>query len=91
MADQEYDELAARLTDPNISLPAPGEVQAGAVAEADGRDFSLGECRSVIPSAGLLRRRVAGSVRLTMPRSSSWRTLLAARTASWSARPFTAC
>jgi hypothetical protein len=43
MADTNYDELAARLTDPATPLPAPRAVLTGDAAAADGRAFLLRE------------------------------------------------
>lgn len=57
MTDQEYDELAARLTDSNTPLPAPREVQTGAAAEAAGRDFLVREYGSMDAVNEVLRGR----------------------------------
>ncbi len=43
MADTNYDELAARITDPATPLPEPGTVFTGATAAAEGRAFLLRE------------------------------------------------
>jgi hypothetical protein len=43
MADMDYDELAARLTDPATPLPRPTEVATGDEAAARGRAFLLRE------------------------------------------------
>lgn len=43
MADIDYDELAARLTDPTTPLPAPDAVLTGDAAAAEGRAFLLRE------------------------------------------------
>jgi hypothetical protein len=43
MADTNYDELAARLTDPATPLPAPSKVLTGDAAAAEGRAFLLRE------------------------------------------------
>lgn len=43
MADTDYNELAARLTDPATPLPQPGAVLTGAAAAAEGRAFLLRE------------------------------------------------
>ena len=39
VTDQEYDALAARLTDPNTPIPPPREVQSGAAAGSEGHAF----------------------------------------------------
>jgi len=43
MTDPDYDELAARFTDPATPLPEPGAVFTGAGAAAEGRAFLLRE------------------------------------------------
>ena len=43
MADTDYEELAARLTDPATPLPEPGAVLTGAAAAAEGHAFLLRE------------------------------------------------
>lgn len=57
MTDQDYDELAARLTDPNTPLPPPREVQAGTAAEAAGREFLVREYGSIDSVNEVLRGR----------------------------------
>ena len=57
MTDQEYDELAARLTDPNIPLSAPREVHTGAAAARAGREFLVREYGSIDAVNEVLRGR----------------------------------
>lgn len=43
MTDKDYEELAARLTDPATVLPKPANVRTGTAAAADGRELLLRE------------------------------------------------
>ena len=60
--DIDYDELAARLTDPSIPLPSPTDVATGAEAAARGRALMLREFGSEEALDRVLRR--AGRTRL---------------------------
>lgn len=56
MAEQEYEDLAARLTDPGHPLPAPTEVKTGAAAAAEGRARMLREYGSEAALEKVLRQ-----------------------------------
>lgn len=43
LTDHEYDDLAARLTDPDYPVASAGQVHTGAAAAAEGRAFLLRE------------------------------------------------
>lgn len=57
LTDQEYDELAARLTDPATPLSAPTQAQTGEAARVAGQEFMLREYGSPEAIAEALVRR----------------------------------
>lgn len=56
MNDNYFDELEARLTDPNIPLGAPSEVKTGETAAATGRAFLIAEYGSEEALNAAMRR-----------------------------------
>lgn len=68
MADTDYNELAARLTDPATPLPTPEAVLTGEEAAAEGRAFLLREYGSEEALQGALR---PGRPRVGSPRGES--------------------
>lgn len=70
MTDKDYEELAARLTDPSVELPKPQNVLTGDAAAAHGREFMLREYGSQEALDAALRS--AGRPRLgTTPKGAS--------------------
>ncbi|MFK3668830.1 hypothetical protein ACI2IX_01565 [Leifsonia aquatica] len=70
MTDAEYEQLAARLTDPDHELPKAANVLSGVAAEAAGREFMLREYGSEEALDEALR--TAGRPRLgTKPKGAS--------------------
>lgn len=56
MADDEYERLAERLTNPSVPLPAPRDVRTGGAAAEAGREFLISQFGSEAAVHNSLRR-----------------------------------